>query len=297
FSLKGANKDFVTEIVGYSFWILLQMIATQINAYADQVLLGAFVSGASVAIAIYSIGSQIVQYFQSIGSALGGVLMPGVVSIVERGATPKQLEDEMVRIGRMAFIILGTIYAGFLLYGKQFIQLWAGNEYEEGFFAAALLMLAYLFICSESIGTSILWAKNEHKEQAILKFVIVLVNIVLTVFLIRWNALYGATIGTFISLALGDVLVMNILFKKKIEINLKRYYKNLLKGVFPSILLGAALNLIFKMLKLSGWLGFMINVGVYVIIVGLLLWFFGMNTSEKQMIKSLIKMPRSKCKQ
>ena len=70
----------------------------------------------------------------------------------------------------------------------------------------------------ESMGTQILWAMNQHKEQAILKIVIVLLNIVLTALLIGWNPLIGATIGTLISLILGDVVVMNIIFKKKLKI-------------------------------------------------------------------------------
>ena len=84
--LRGANAAFIKDIVSYSAFILLQMIATQINAQADQVLLGMFVTSSAVIIGIYGVGAQIVQYFQSVGQALGGVLMPGVVKLVESGA-------------------------------------------------------------------------------------------------------------------------------------------------------------------------------------------------------------------
>ena len=53
------------------------MVATQINGYADQVLLGMLVSSSAAIIGIYGVGAQLVQYFQSIGQAIGGVLMPG----------------------------------------------------------------------------------------------------------------------------------------------------------------------------------------------------------------------------
>lgn len=288
-TLKDANRTFIKEIVGYSFLILLQMIATQVNAFADQVLLGIFVSGASGIIAIYAVGVQIVQYFQSIGGAISGVLMPGVVTMVENGASPEKLENEMVRIGRMSLIVLSTIFGGFLLYGQQFIRLWAGVEYSDGFFVAVLLMIAQMLIYTESIGTQILWAKNEHKEQSIIKCIVVFVNIFLTILLIKWDALRGATVGTFISLMLGDIVTMNLVFAKKIGIILSRYYYKLLRGILPAITLATLMNIAFKKIGLQGWGGFLINVCVYSIVVLVLLFWFGLNKSEKTYLQQLLK--------
>ena len=287
--LRGVNKGFIFSVIGYSSWILLQMIATQINAFADQVLLGILVPGASMVIAVYGVGAQVVQYFQSIGGAIGGVLFPGVVSLVGKGADSAALENEMIRIGRISLIVLLAIWGGFILYGRQFIALWAGAEYEDAYLVALILMTAHLFIQVESIGTQILWAKNEHKEQAILKFAIVLVNIVLTILLIRWNALFGATIGTFISLILGDVFVMNLVFKRKIGIGLWSYYKGLLRGILLAFLITMAAGFLFSLLKLEGWGGFFVNIIVFSIVYIVSVAFVGMNKTEKNMMLSIMK--------
>ena len=286
--LQGVTRAFIFEIIGYSSWILLQMIATQINAFADQVLLGAFVPGAAAIIAIYGIGVQIVQYFQSLGSAVNGVLMPGVVRLVAQGAEPQQLQDEMVRVGRVLLLMLSPVLGGFLLYGKQFIALWAGASYIEGYYVAGMLMAVYMFIMAEAIGTQILWAKNEHKEQSILKFVVVLLNIGMTILLIRWKPLIGATIGTFISLLLGDVGVMNIVFKYKIGLQLGSYYRELLKGILPMWSTAMLAGLVFSRLGLQGWIGLGINIGVFCLIYGLLMLQFGMNKREKQMVFGIL---------
>ena len=286
--LKGANAAFIKEIVTYSAFILLQMIATQINAQADQVLLGMFVASSAVIIGIYGVGSQIVQYFQSIGHALGGVLMPGVVKLVESGAAPKDLENEMIRIGRYALTILGLIFVGFLVNGKTFIKLWAGAEYERGYYVALMLMFAHMLIMTESIGTQILWAKNKHQLQSVIKFVIVLVNIVLTIFLIKWNPLIGATIGTVISLMLGDVLSMNIVFRKEIGISLKAYYYGLFKGILPCMLLSALSGFGVLLLPISGMTGLILNVLVMTAVYVMTMWGIGFNKSEKKMVCGLL---------
>jgi O-antigen/teichoic acid export membrane protein len=285
----GINLRFVKEIVTYSTWILIQMTATQINVTADQMLLGSLVASSASLIAIYGVGSQIVTYFQSIGNAFTGVLMPGVVRLVEGGSTSQQLNDEMVRIGRIIFMVLGMIWGCFLLYGKQFIILWAGTENVEAYYVTSILITAYLIILTQSIGTQVLWAQNAHKEQAILKLTIVIVNVVLTILLIQWKPLIGATIGTFLSLMLGDVLTMNIIFKRKIGISLKVYYTNLLKGLLPCLIILISSGLLVIKIPVMGWGGFVLKVAISCAIYAGSLWLIGMNRYEHRLALSLIK--------
>lgn len=288
-TLRGVHKDFIKEIIAYSSWILLQMIATQINAYADQVLIGALVSASAVILAVYSVGTQIVQYFQSLGSAFNGVLMPGIVSLVEKGASSKRLCEEMIRIGRIILLFLELVFIGFFAFGRQFMELWAGTDYSDAYYVACILMPAYLLILTESIGTQILWAMNAHRQQAVLKLCTVLINIVLTVFLIKWKPLIGATIGTAFSLFISDVVVMNIVFSKQIGISLRQYYGGLLKGLLPAGCATLLCGYGVRLLHLQGWIGFLINVLLLCGIYAVVMWFVGMNTYEKHLLASLFR--------
>ena len=285
--LKGIEIGFVKEIFFYSTFILLQMIATQLNSTVDQILIGALVTSSSVILAVYSVGTQIVQYFQSIGSAFTGVLMPGIVKMVEEKASAKKLTEEMIRIGRIIFMVLALIWGGFLVLGQNFITLWAGKNNSQSYIVAIILMTAYIFILTESIGSQILWAMNEHREQAILKIVIVLLNIVLTVFLIRINPLIGATVGTFISLVLGDIVVMNIIFVKKIGINLFYYYRGIFKGIIPCLLISTIIGFISNKLISGGWGALIINIAVMCIVYAVTMLLFGMNNYEKNLVFSI----------
>lgn len=292
--LKNINKKYIKEIVGYSSMILLQMIATQLNASVDQILIGSLVTSSATILAVYSVGSQINQYFQSIGSAFNGVLMPGVVKMVEKQADEKTLTDEMIRIGRIVFIFLSLILGVFLVEGRTFVILWAGRANESAYFVAVILMSVYIFYLTESVGTQILWAKNDQKELSFLKFTIVLLNIFFTVILIKWNALIGATIGTFISIFLGDIVVANIIFYKKLKINLVRYYKELLSGILPSIIIVIILGLILNNFIGNTWLGFITKSSILAIIYFVEMLLFGFNRYEKELIYSIFKIKKSK---
>lgn len=293
--LKGITKTFVKEIVAYSSLILLQMIATQLNSTVDQILIGSLVQGSAVIIAVYGVGTQIVQYFQSFGSAFNGVLMPGVVRLVENNADSKTLTREMTRVGRMLFLILSPIWVCFLLQGKQFVALWAGQENSQAYYVTIILMTAQLFIMTESIGSQILWARNEHKEQAYLKLGVVLLNIILTIFLIKWNALIGATIGTLISLFVGDIVVMNFIFKKKIGFSVANYYKDLLSGIWASLALTFVAGIILNQILTSlNWFNFFAKVSIMVIVYLASVYMIGINKDEKRMINNILRKIRRK---
>lgn len=280
------DKMFIKETVSFSAFVTLQMIATQINSMTDSVLLGILAKDASFIIAVYGVGIQIVNYFKTIGGHVNGVLMAGVVRLVESGANAKALQDEMVRIGRIIFMMLGMVFAMFIANGKHFMILWAGEDYAKSYYVAVAIMAPTMFTLIQNIGNQILWAMNRHKGQAIVQIVSALINIVLTAVLITWKPLEGAVIGSVIALTVSDVVCMNIIFKKEIGINLTEYYIGLFKGILPSLLICFVSAKLFTLVGLSqhGWLGFIINCVVAVAIYGICMLAFGMNKSEKNLV-------------
>ncbi len=293
-TFKGIDLSFVKEIVTYSSLILIQMIATQLNSTVDQVVLGMCVSSSAIIIGIYGVGTQIVQYYQSIGTVFTGVLMPGIVQMIESKPTPQKLNEEMIRIGRIIFMVLAMIWGCFLIAGKDFIILWAGESNKEAYYVAMLLMFAYVWVLTESVGSQILWAANQHKEQSVLKLIIVLLNILLTIMLIKWKPLLGATIGTVISLIIGDIVVMNLIFYKKLRIDLIYYYKGITKGILPSVIVSIGIGFGLKTWLDTNWLHFFFLVSVMVVVYGISMLLFGFNQYEKGLVYSLYKTIKDK---
>ena len=285
---RGIETAMIKDVVAYSSFILIQMIATQLNATLDQILIGALAASSAVILAVYGVGAQIVQYFQSIGSAFNGVLMPGVVALVEQHPTGETLTNEMVRIGRLVFMVLGLIWSGFLVLGQQFVILWAGSVNRDAYYVALLLMSVYTLILTQAIGGQILWAMNQHKEQAVLKFAIVIFNVVATVLLIQWNPLFGATIGTFLSLLLGDVGVLNFILVKKLRIQILSYYTGLLRGILPCLILSTAVGLAVRFVVPDGWPGLVLNAGAMCGIYALAMILHGLNGYEKNLFYGML---------
>ena len=260
-SFKKIDTSFVKGVFSYSTFVLIQLIAQQLNSMSDQIILGIFAPSAAILIGIYGVGSQIVQYYKTIGSQFNSVLMAGTVRMIEGGADSKTVQNEMVRIGRVIFMVLGMIYCVFAVFGRDFVALWAGKDNIDGYFVALIIMFPWLISTPQGIGNQILWAINRHKTLAIIQICSSVFNIIVTIFLIKWKPLVGSSLGTALALIIGDVVLMDIVLRKEVGIRFGEYYRDLFKGTLPALLITFAFGAAFSLLHLNryGWAGLIIN--------------------------------------
>lgn len=283
----GIEKSFYKEIFAYSSIIILQMLATQINAMVDQVAISVFIPAASVSLAIYAVGINITHYFQSIGGAVNSLLMPSAVKVVEQKNDNTKVLNLMIKITRIQLILLGLIYAVFVINGTSFIRLWVGASKELAYVVAVLIMFPQLLFLSQSIGSQILWALNKHKVQAVLQLAVAVVNIFITVLLVNvMDPVVGASIGTAIAMLVGNVIVSSCIYKREIGISLRAYYKGQFQGILPSLLLVIVFGFLFnKFVPIAnGWAGFFIRCAFAVFVYAVTMLAFGFNKEEKQML-------------
>ena len=106
-------------------------------------------------------------------------------------------------------------------------------------------------------------------------------NLFLTIYLVKRIGLMGAPIGTFISLILGNNIAMNLYYKKVIGINVIRLFKNVLKGIMPCAIAATCICIPLTLIRLHGVLWFLVEGSVFCIVYAVLLWLFGLNSTEK----------------
>ncbi|WP_031553329.1 oligosaccharide flippase family protein [Oribacterium sp. FC2011] len=289
--LNSIDRHFAKELVGFSGWIFIMMVTTQINRYLDQVLLGAFVSSSAVLIAVYSTGLQLEYYFEHVGYAMNNVLMPGVVRLVEKQASPNELCTEMIRIGRFAFMLLSFVWMVFIIIGKDFITLWVGEDYQKAYAVSVILMTISMFTMTQAVGDYMLTAKKELKEWAFLNITVIALNLIISISLIKWDPIMGVLIGTAFSMLFCGIIVKNILYSKKLRISLKIYYRELLSHLWLSVLITMVCGFfIYRFNPFFGWCGLLANTALIGCVYAIVLWLFGMNNTEKEYVKGLFKL-------
>ena len=289
-ALKGCDKAFVGEILGYSALIAIQMVATQMNQSLDQILIGALVPQSSGILGVYAVGAQINQYFMSIGVAITGVLMPGIVKFIESKPSEESMTNEIIRLSRIISYPLLILFGGFILLGKPFISLWTDPSYAEAYLVALILIAPQLVISVLTPCTQILWALNQQKELSWAKLFVVVANIFLTIALIQWNPLLGASIGTMISVIVGDFFVLSIITKRKIGLPISYYYGNVFLMPIIIIFSTALLtNRIFGFIfDIDRWLRLFIVGASFLLMTLPCVYLFCFNASEKERVTNVL---------
>lgn len=289
---KGFDFSLLKEIFAYSFFIFLNSIIDKANWSLGQFLLGSLVGTAATA--VFAVSTQLNNMYMNFSTAISGVMLPKVTKMEDSKASNKEFTDVFVKTGRVQYLLMALIITGFVLFGQVFINWWAGPGYEDAYIIACILMIPVTIPLIQNIGLSILQAKNLYKYRTIIFFGIAILNIAMSIPLTKMYGGIGTAIGTAVSLILGQGIILNIYYHKKVGINMIEFWKNILRMSIPIVfvvLFGMELN----MLIVSGSIFVLaVKIVLYTAVYGLLMWFFGMNNYEKDLIRKPVNKILSK---
>lgn len=280
------------EILGYSFFVFLGVIVDQIYWNTDQFILG--VIAGTVPVAVYAIAMQFITLYIRFSTSISGLFLPKISMMIANKASNDKLTELMIRFGRIQFIIIAMILSGFILYGQQFINLWAGLNYSEAYIIVVVVMGPLSIPLIQNLGISILYAKNLQKFRSINLIFIALLNVAITIPLVQNFGALGAAIATAASLSIGNILIMNLYYHFRIGIDIPLFWKNILLMSIPvtaSLVIGAGIN---WMVPYDNIGAMFIEIMFFMSVFMALMWHFGLNNYEKELFKGVAqKMKKS----
>lgn len=278
--------DLLYGIAKLSFALCLQSLISFLNSSIDKYILGRYLS--TVAVTIYSVSLTFSMFFDEIATAIQRLYLPQVVKLVSSGADGEELTNFVIVPGRCQLVFCGGVLGAFILFGRQFIEIWSGEDTLDAWAIALYLMVPSVFPLIQNVCLSILTAMNKRMFRSYVLGGMAIVNIFLTIFLVKKMGLMGAPIGTFISLILGNNIAMNLYYKKVIGINVRRLFKSILKGILPCSAAATCICIPLVFAKFHGVLWFLIECNVFCIVYAILLWLFGLNNAEKERIQGAL---------
>ena len=286
FKFKNMQFSLLKEIWVFSFFIFLNMIVDQINWSVDKFILGMF--GGTVAVAVYAVGGQINTLYMSLSTSVSSVFIPRINTIVADNDDNAKLTDIFTRVGRIQFIVLALVLFGFILLGKYFISVWAGNGYDSAYYVVLLLIIPVTVPLIQNLGVEIQRAKNMHKFRSIVYFIIAFGNVLLSIPLTKVYGEVGAALGTAITMTLGNVIIMNWYYHARVKLDMKYFWNNifsLLPAILVSFFIGLAVS---KVIVVDSIINFIIVGCIYVLAYIICMYLFGLNSYEKSLFDGVI---------
>ncbi|MBQ4159796.1 MAG: oligosaccharide flippase family protein [Clostridia bacterium] len=213
------------EIFNFSLWTTVVSISKRFLQNVMPVLLGNVCT--TVQITIYGIGSVIEGYAYLMVSAITGMMMPRVSRISVGEHREKELNALMCKVGRFQYFIIGLIFAGFAVCGKQFVQLCYGAGRIDAYYVALLMIFPHLFYAPQQIAQTTVTVENKVKLQAYVHVAAAIINVGLAYVLIRHYGVIGGALSICIVYILR-MLCMNVIYHKVLHLNMWQFYYNVI---------------------------------------------------------------------
>ena len=285
-SFKRFDKKLLKTIFSYSVWIFVFALVGQFQWKSGQMVLGVLTNTTTVA--IFAIGIMLGSYYGAFSSAITSVFLPRATKMAVEEATGEELTNMMIRIGRISFLVLLYIFGAFLLYGKQFIILWVGDEFIEAWQIALLIMFAYTVPLVQGFGNSILEAKGKLAFKAVLYLSFVVIGTAIGAF---YAPKYGAT-GMIVGSISGWLIsqnIMNVYYTKVIQLNILRFFRELMIRLLLCMGGILAIGWVINLIPGNGWINFLLKASLYSGVYVAIMFRFGMLYSEKELIWNLFR--------
>ena len=286
FSFGRFDFSLLHEMMGFSFFIFLNMIIDQVNWTVDTTILG-IISG-TAATAIYGVGSQLHRYYMTISTSVSGVFVPEINRIVARGEGDRELSDLFIRVGRVQFMLLMLVLSGFIFVGQPFVIAWGGPEYAPAYGIGLMLMVPVTIPLIQNLGIEIQRAKNMHQFRSKVYIAMAAGNVLISIPLgMRFGGI-GCAAGTAISLILGNGFVMNWYYARRIGLDIPRFWRSIL-SLLPSMLPAFLTGLFcLRFFPVHGYRGIFLFATAYAVAYVVCLWNWGMNHTEKTGMQALM---------
>ena len=284
FSFKNIDKVLLKEVLFYSLFIFLNIIVDNIYNNTDQIILG-IVSG-TVAVSVYSVSMKISQINMRFSTTISGLFFPKINKLLEENDGDKKVSDIFIKVSRIQLYVMALILFGFIIFGKQFIILWVGEQYIDSYYILLLLLIPSIVPLTQNIGISILQAKNKHKFRSVVYLIIAILNILISIPLSRQYAGIGAAIGTALATIIGQIVTMNIYYWKVVKIDIPTYWRRFIRFMIP---LGVISIILRKYISMINSNILCLTLAILFVLFYVIYAYFYTNDEEREYLKSIKK--------
>lgn len=241
-------------------------------------------------VGVIGVGILIGNIYGYFAETINKMMMPQASLYVKEWGNNIDVTTEMSRVGRIIALPQLLILGGFIIFGREFVELWAGDGYEQAYYVALIMMTSWSLQQSQDYGNSLLEAKGETRYMSIINFTAITAGIIASYFVGQQYGIIGITA----SLGVGTIAattVSNIYYKRKLKLNIMQYIGNVYAR---PVTIAAALILLFRTVShiippLPDGLWLVAGGIVYICVYAVVTYRWALNEQEKAYI-------REKCK-
>ncbi len=204
-SWRGANWRWAPKVISYSWPLLVKDVASRLQTKTDEITIGAFLPVA--AIAPYNLARRLSETTYIFTKQFMKVLLP-LASELHAGNDLVRLRLLFTAGTRLTLALAVAIGGTLIILARPILTLWVGPAYTGAASLVILLTLASLLATAQWPASAVLQGMTRHRLLAATALGSGLLNLALSIALVRPYGLSGVALGTLIPNVIEFSLVM-----------------------------------------------------------------------------------------
>jgi len=285
--LRYLDEQLQRDLLRFSGGIVMGVVADEIFWRTDQLILGYYYGTQTVA--VYAVGAQICLTYMPLGQAVASVFMPKVSRLAALSDYLHELSLLFAKVARLSAYPLLLVLTGFIIFGQDFIRLWAGEGFEEAYWVAVIIMVPFTVDIMQSIGIVILQVLDKYAFRGKMYLVAAIVNVGITIVLARQFGCVGAAAATGLTLFVVSDILVNFYYSRSVGLDMVHFWKQSLRLIAPIVplcIVGVfAWQLVTAQLQV-GWGVLVAAILIYTALFGAFAYVASANGYERSLVKS-----------
>lgn len=193
------------EVTGFSVYMFVLDLAAKLNYSTDVIVIGAMLN--TTAVAVWAVGQRLSQAVQLLTNQLNDTMFPIVVDsdAVQRR---DRLQMILVQGTKLSLALAAPVCLGLIVLAEPLVYGWVGRQFSASILPLQILLAVVVIRISTASANLILKGSGGHRLLTFTNVTTAVVNVTLSVVLIRQFGLIGVALGTLIPVGASAVFVL-----------------------------------------------------------------------------------------
>ncbi len=230
------TRRLVREVTLFSMYLFIMDLGLQITFNLDNVVIGAVIGTAAVA--IYAVTVRLSEYQRQFCNQLNTLLFPVVVRF-GAGGQIDALRNMLIEGTRIAFTLVVGVTICLLGFAQPLITRWMGPGFEGSVLPLYFLAIAGIVLVSQEPIGNVLLGTGRHRLVAVTIVGASVVNLALSILLVKRFGMWGVAAGTMVPVIVANAFVMIPAGCRQVGLPVAEYLRHVARpaaiGALPAI--------------------------------------------------------------
>ncbi len=286
------DRESTRLIFKYGLTASMLHVSGALMLYSDSLVIGAFLPVAMVT--YFAIAGNLSDYARSIVGGISQTLTPRI-SAMQAGGQHAALSGALLTNARLSTLVVLPIATTFMLRGHSFIGLWMGAAYADLSGRVLLILsLSLVTLAGYQVVAAAMFGINKHGGLIPIFVGETVVNLVLSIILVRRFGVIGTAVGTAIPRLVVSTLICPWYVRKTLGIPVRAFWTSVfLQPMLAMIPFAAASYAIERAWPARNLLVYFGQVAVLMPLVAISAWVICFTPAERAVLTRVVQRPAS----